>query len=157
MCHVQLKRTDFRSLAPAAGVNGDPRPPRPPGAPWPGPPAPCLPRPCAPAAGAAWPWAAGPCAAAVTLLIATSTTSTPVTRDRSAMANSEDIRLVAAVAEEQLDLAIAELEIPDESRRVPVPCREDCHLEDLARLHGGLVDSLPSQRRDGGGCQQPVR
>src|SRR6266850_755250 len=147
MCHVQLWRTDFRSLAPAAGVNAVPRPPRP------GPPGPGPPRPCAPAAGAA-----GACPQAVTPLIATRTASTPIARDRrSTMANSQGIPSVAAVAEEELDVAVAELEIPDESRRVPVPRRKDRHLEDLARLHGGLVDSLPGQRRYGGGGQLPLR
>src|SRR5438067_11100294 len=73
------------------------------------------------------------------------------------MANSELIPLVDAVAEVQQDVAVAELEIPDESRRVPVPRRKDRHLEDLARLDGSLVDSLPGQRRDGGGGQYPVR
>src|SRR6185436_7037620 len=130
------------SLAPAGGVNAAPRPR--PGPPGPGPPGPGPPRPCAPAAGTA-----GACPHAVTPLIATRTASTPIARvRRSTMADSHGLQSVARVAEEQLDVAVAELEIPDESRRVPVPRRKDRHLEDLARLHGGLVDSLPSQRGD---------
>src|SRR5436309_14378338 len=65
--------------------------------------------------------------------------------------------LVDAVAEVQQDVAVPELEIPDESCRVPVPRRKDGHLEDLAGLHGGLVDSLPGQRLYGGSGQNPVR
>src|SRR5262245_32722719 len=76
---------------------------------------------------------------------------------RSNMANSQRIQLVDAVAEVQLDVAVPELEISDESRRVPVPRRKDGHLEDLARLHGGLVDSLPGQDLYRGCGQNPVR
>src|SRR5262245_34901506 len=72
------------------------------------------------------------------------------------MANSERIALVDAVAEEELDVAVPELEIPDESRRVPVPCRKDGHLENLARLHRGLVDALARQDRYGGSGQNPI-
>src|SRR5262245_31815203 len=73
------------------------------------------------------------------------------------MANSERNQLVDAVAEVQLNVAVPELEIPDESRRIPVPRRKDGHLEDLARLHRALVDSLPRQDRYGGSSQNPVR
>src|SRR5262245_20300132 len=106
MCQVQLYRTDFRSLAPAIGVNAVPRPPNPS---RPGPPG--LPRPCAPAVGApvgGVVGAAGACPQAVTLFIATRTASTPVTRDRrSIMANSQAVPSVVAVAEEELDVAVA--------------------------------------------------
>src|SRR5262249_16084048 len=64
--------------------------------------------------------------------------------------------LVDAVAEEQLNVAVPELEIPDESRRVPVPRRKDGHLEEFARLHRGLVDSFPRQDRYGGSGENPV-
>ncbi len=54
--------------------------------------------------------------------------------------------LVVAVAEEELNALVAELEISDESRRIAVPRRKDRDLEELARLHRRLVDPLPGQR-----------
>src|SRR5262245_58827847 len=81
-------------------------------------------------------------------------------RERLAIKHSQlphVFQLVDAIAEVQLDIAVAELEIPDKSRRIPVPRRKDRHLEDLAGLYRGLVDSLPGQRLRGGSGQKPVR
>src|SRR5688572_22756970 len=66
-------------------------------------------------------------------------------------------RLVAAIPEEELNTLVAELKSPDESRRVPIPCREDGDLEELARLHGGLGDPLPGQILGGRRGQGPGR
>src|SRR5689334_6562640 len=145
MCQVQLKRTDFRSLAPGVGVNGPasnaPRPRPPPG----GPPAPG--GPC----GGTGPL--GACAPAGTDAVTKTARNTPAAR---AVRNAIAIPPPPLV-DRDLELFVALLDGPDESGRVPVLGWEDLDLEQLTGLHRGLVDPLPRQVLHGGCRQDPVR
>src|SRR4051812_19599068 len=126
MCHVQLKRTDFRSLAPGVGVNGPAsNAPRPPPRPGPGGPPPA--RPCG---GPLWALCApgALCAPAGAEAVTKAARNTPaVTAVRNAIPSLPPRGLV----DRDLELFVALLDRADESGRVAVLGGKDLDLQRL--------------------------
>src|SRR5690606_10376978 len=129
MCHAQLNSTAFRSRAPGAGGYGA------------GP----LPKPCAPAGG--------------TFIVAAATTAradVATNRGKDITTPRAAAGFVGCLVDTEIELAVGELEAPDEPRGVGVPGRKNRDFEEFAGLDRIPVDARTAQhvRRRGG--QDPL-